>query len=68
MAKKENNLIGMKTEDLEKDLKRLREELRVFKFKGQGAKSKNVKEPGSIKRKIARILTEINSVKNVKNK
>jgi len=38
----------------------LREELRVVKFKTEGAKSKNVKESQILRRQIARVLTQIN--------
>lgn len=67
MAKKEKeNLKGMKIDELQKKLVDLREALRVMRFKTEGSKSKNVKEPGSLKKQIARVLTEIN--KNNKNK
>jgi len=60
MAKKEENLKGMKVEELKKKLLGLREEFRVLQFKAQGSKSKNVKESKTLRKQIARILTEIN--------
>ncbi|MBP6858706.1 MAG: 50S ribosomal protein L29 [Candidatus Pacebacteria bacterium] len=61
----------MKTKDLTTktpaDLMKLvsakREELRLFRFGGAGAKAKNVKEGRDIRREIARILTALNAQK-----
>ena len=55
------NLKGMKREELQKKLASLREDLRVIKFKAEGAKSKNVKEAMTLRKKIARILTVMNT-------
>jgi ribosomal protein L29 len=63
MATKKNNLKGIAMDDLKKKLATLQENLRVIKFKVQGAKSKNVKESMTIRKEIARILTEINRTK-----
>jgi ribosomal protein L29 len=60
MAKKKDNLKGMKKEDLQKQLALLQENLRMIRFKAQGAKSKNVKEYAALKKQAARILTELN--------
>jgi ribosomal protein L29 len=60
MKKKIENLKGMKTEELKKKLIELEEEIRVLRFKVQGSKSKNVKESLTLKRKVARVLTEMN--------
>lgn len=60
MAKKEENLKGMKSEELKTKLAHLEESLRVLKFKTEGSKSKNVKEAAVLKKGIARVLTEIN--------
>ena len=62
MAKKvENeNLKGMKKDELNSKLLELRESIRAARFKAEGSKSKNVKEVSSFKKQIARILTEIN--------
>ena len=61
MKTKKKNLKEIKTEELKKNLALLEESVRVFRFKAEGARSKNVKEISSIKKQIARILTEINS-------
>jgi len=63
MATKKNNLKDIAIDDLKKKLATLQENLRVIKFKVQGAKSKNVKESMTIRKEIARILTEINRTK-----
>lgn len=55
-----DNLKGMKEDDLKKNLALLEESVRVIRFKREGAKSKNVKELGSLRKQIARVLTEIN--------
>ena len=61
MAKKDkDNFKGMKKEELAKRLADLREALRAIHFKAEGSKSKNVKEAATIKKNIARILTEVN--------
>jgi len=61
-SKKElnENIKGMKKDELQIKLASLQEELRALKFKTEGSKSKNVKEYGSLKKQIARVLTEIN--------
>lgn len=65
MAKKtENNIKGMKVEDLKKKLADLQESIRVIKFKAQGSKIKNVKETATLRKEVARVLTEMN--KNIK--
>lgn len=65
MAKKnvKQNLKGMKEVDLKKELVTLRESLRVIHFKAEGSRSKNVKEAATLKKQIARVLTEINTKK-----
>jgi ribosomal protein L29 len=60
MAKKKENYSNMKGEELEKKLAGLREDLRSLHFKMEGARSKNVKEAGSIRKNIARVLTAMN--------
>lgn len=60
MAKKINNFKEMKKDELKKELALLREKLRVLHFKAEGSKSKNVKESLTLRKQIARILTEIN--------
>ena len=60
MAKKKENFKEMGKSELEKMLVHLREEARVIHFKTEGSKSKNVKELGNLKKRIARVLTELN--------
>ena len=62
-SSKKESLRGMSRAELDKKLRELRESLRMIKFKGEGAKSKNVKETRNMKKEIARILTEINKQK-----
>ena len=75
MAKKEENLKGMKENELKKKLDDLEENIRNLRFKAQGSKSKNVKEFRTLRKQVARVLTEINSSAkifhkkvNIKNK
>ena len=64
MAKdKKENFKGTKEVELKSKFLALQENLRVLRFKGQGSKSKNVKEVGALKKQIARILTELNKKK-----
>ncbi len=63
MAKKTENLKGMKIDELKKRLVDLKENIRILQFKAQGSKSKNVKESATLRKQIARILTEINRKK-----
>lgn len=58
-AKKSENLKEMKKDELKKKLNSLQEEVRVIRFKTEGAKSKNVKELSTLKKQIARVLTEL---------
>jgi ribosomal protein L29 len=62
-TKKEENLKGMKKDELQKKLIDLEENIRVLRFKAQGSKSKNVKESVNLRKQVARVLTEINSKK-----
>jgi len=59
-----NSFKEMKREDLKKELVSLKESLRVIHFKAEGSKSKNVKESATLKKQIARVLTELNSKNN----
>ena len=62
MAKKDKQKFkGMKQDELHKELESLRESLRLKRFKAEGSKSKNVKEVSTLKKQIARVLTEINN-------
>lgn len=49
----------MKKEELQKNLSDLQESLRALRFKAEGSRSKNVKEAMTIKKQIARIMTEL---------
>jgi ribosomal protein L29 len=62
MAKtKKENLKDMKGDELKKKLLELEEQIRILRFKAEGSKSKNVKQVGSLKKQIARVLTQINT-------
>jgi ribosomal protein L29 len=63
MKNKKENLKGMKKDELQKQLNLLREEIRIIRFKIEGSRSKNVKELANLKKRVARILTEINTKK-----
>lgn len=63
MPKKKENFRGMKKDELEKKLASLGEKVRVIRFKAEGSKSKNVKELATLRKDIARVLTEINNKK-----
>lgn len=67
MAKEKENLKGIDKNELKNRLASLQEDLRMLHFNVQGSKSKNVKEGASIKKQIAKVLTEINK-DNKKNK
>ena len=49
--------------ELKESLEAKRKDLRLFRFGVAGSKNKNVKEGRTLRRDIARILTEINSRK-----
>jgi len=48
-------------QDLNKELKDKREALRKFRFSLTGSKTRDLKEGKTLRKEIARILTEINS-------
>ena len=54
---------GMKEGELIKKLAILQEDARILRFKAEGSKSKNVKESATLRKQIARVLTEINNKK-----
>jgi len=60
MSKKKENFKQMKSDELKTKLVELQESLRVLRFKTEGSKSKNVKEHNSLRKQVARVLTEIN--------
>lgn len=51
---------GKSTQDLIKSLGEKREALRKLRFGTTGSKTRNVKETGTVKKDIARIMTELN--------
>lgn len=65
MAKKnaKENIKDLKPGELEKKMALLQEEIRMIKFKSEGSRSKNVKELSNLKKQVARILTQLKSVK-----
>jgi ribosomal protein L29 len=60
MKNKKENFKEMGKDELIKRLATLREEVRVIRFKTEGSKSKNVKEIATLRKQIAKVLTEIN--------
>lgn len=60
-AIKMKDIINKTQADLAKMLGERREILRVFRFGGAGAKTKNVKEGRAVKKDIARIMTAMNA-------
>ncbi len=49
--------------DLQKEIAEKRESLRTFRFGEAGSRSRNVREGRTLKKDIARLLTELNSRK-----
>ena len=64
-TKKKENFKEIKKDELIKKLALLREEVRVIRFKAEGSRSKNVKEQASLKKQMARIMTELNRKKEI---
>ena len=62
MAKK-TNFTNHTPEDLAKFVSEKREALRMSRFAGAGSKNHNVKEARTIRKEIARALTEANAHK-----
>jgi ribosomal protein L29 len=60
---KKENLKGMKKEELKAKLINLEESIRILRFKAEGSKSKNVKESATLRKQVARVLTEMNKKK-----
>jgi len=60
MTKKIEDFKKMNIDELKKKLFELQESVRTIHFKAEGSKSKNVKEVATLKKQIARVLTEIN--------
>lgn len=54
--------ISKKTpESLQQELTEKREALRTFRFGGAGSRSRNVREGRTLRKEIARLLTELNA-------
>lgn len=62
------DLKKLKNEDLVKELQSARKKIQEFRFSVSGAGSKNVKEGRDLKKSIARMLTEMRTRQNQKNK
>ena len=54
-------------EELNKEIAQKREALRVFRFGESGSRTRNVREGRSLRREVARILTELQSRKIAPN-
>jgi ribosomal protein L29 len=65
MAKKKINFKEHSPEELAKFVSEKREELRSLRFSAMGSKNKNVKQTRTLKKEIARALTERSARKNV---
>lgn len=57
--KKKNPFMSKKIDELTTSLREKREELRTIRFSGAGAKGKGTANIRTLKRDIARILTEL---------
>ncbi len=60
-AIKMKDIMNKTQADLTKMLGEKREILRVFRFGGAGAKTKNVKEGRAVRKDVARIMTAMNA-------
>ena len=56
-----SDLKTQNVEDMKKEIAEKREALRVFRFGESGSRSRNVREGRSLRRSIARILTELSA-------
>lgn len=61
---KKSNYKDQPTKDLIKTLGEKREALRKLRFGTSGSKTRNVKENSSLKKDIARIMTELTSIRH----
>lgn len=50
-------------EDLHKEIAQKREALRAFRFGSAGSRSRNVREGRTVRKDIARLMTEVNARK-----
>jgi ribosomal protein L29 len=58
---KKNSLTKHSAEDLARLVVEKREELRALRFAVAGSKNRNVKQASTLRKQIARALTELNS-------
>lgn len=65
-AMKTKDIANKTAGDLAKLVADKREALRVFRFGGAGAKTKNVREGRTIRKDIARIMTAMTAMNSVK--
>lgn len=63
MKNQKENLKGIKKDELKKKLVVLEESIRSIRFKSEGSKSKNVKASASLRKQIARVMTELSNKK-----
>ena len=61
---KKTSYKGKSKQDLAKSLGEKRVELRKLRFGTTGTKQRNVKENSTLRKEIARIMTELSSIKN----
>lgn len=60
---KKTNYKGKPKQDLIKTLGEKREDLRKIRFGTTGSKTRNVKEISSLRKEVARIMTELTSIR-----
>ena len=61
------DLTKQSAEDLMKEVAKKREALRTFRFGESGSRSRNVREGRSLRRDIARMMTELNTRRSKAN-
>ena len=61
---KKTSYKGKPKQDLIKTLGEKREDLRKIRFGTSGSKTRNVKETASIRKEVARIMTELTAVRH----
>jgi ribosomal protein L29 len=64
MAKNKNTFKDHSSEDLAKFVADKKEELRGLRFSAMGSKNKNVKQAATLRKEIARALTETSARKH----
>lgn len=57
------NLKKYTVDDLHKEIREKREELRTFRFGSAGSRSRNVREGRTLRKDIARLMTEVSARK-----